>query len=199
MFVGSKYEGTKRLDVRDIAKLIRKDLKREFPDVKVSLTIDRYAGGSAINCRITDVPFNPLNLLFDDSVPGIERQPRYNERGRNLLERVREIMGKYNYDRSESQTDYYDVKFSPYVYFDQDELSAWEDGKKVSGDSSVDLLRDSWLRMSKSQKVEFLEARGLHPSWAETETIEEMVERGGGLAVRELHRVVKEWKRRNFF
>jgi len=63
--------------------------------------------------------------------------------------------------------------------------------------NSVDLLNTTWKHMTKKQKKEFLKARNLSLSWAETKTIKEMVKRGGGIIAKDLLHVVKEWKKRN--
>lgn len=45
-----------RIDTADVAKLIRKDLKRVFPTIKFSVRTSRYAGGSSIDVYWTDGP-----------------------------------------------------------------------------------------------------------------------------------------------
>lgn len=56
------------LSVTETAKLIRKVLKREFPDTKFSVRSDRYAGGASIDVTWTDGPLDrevrPLVLKF---------------------------------------------------------------------------------------------------------------------------------------
>ena len=47
---------TRWIDTADVAKLIRKHLKKEFPGVKFSVRSSRYAGGSSIDIRWTDGP-----------------------------------------------------------------------------------------------------------------------------------------------
>jgi len=44
------------IDVAEVAKLIRKHLKKNFAGVKFSVRISRYAGGSSINVGWTDGP-----------------------------------------------------------------------------------------------------------------------------------------------
>ncbi len=53
-------------------------------------------------------------------------------------------------------------------------------GKKTYTDAG-ELTKDTWKCSKKSQKVKLLNALGLDKSWAETKTIKEMVNRGGGL------------------
>lgn len=44
------------IDTAEAAKMLRPFLKREFPGVKFSVRIDRYAGGSSIDVNWTDGP-----------------------------------------------------------------------------------------------------------------------------------------------
>lgn len=44
------------VDAADVAKLIRKDLKRNFPGVKFSVRTDKYSGGASIHVGWTDGP-----------------------------------------------------------------------------------------------------------------------------------------------
>lgn len=47
---------TEIIDAADVAKLIRKALKANFPETKFSVRTDRYAGGASIDVRYTDGP-----------------------------------------------------------------------------------------------------------------------------------------------
>jgi hypothetical protein len=46
----------RHIDTRDVAKLIRKQLKKNFAGTKFSVRIDRYAGGSSVDVNWTDGP-----------------------------------------------------------------------------------------------------------------------------------------------
>jgi hypothetical protein len=46
----------KRIDITEVAKMVRTILKEAFPTHKFSVTSDRYAGGSSIDIRWTDGP-----------------------------------------------------------------------------------------------------------------------------------------------
>ena len=50
----------------------------------------------------------------------------------------------------------------------------------------IELTEDTWKCGTKKQKTALLNALGLHKSFAETKTMEEMVKRGGGLAAKEI-------------
>ena len=95
-----------------IAKTVRAEIKAmqatgEVPDDwKVSVRTSRYAGGQAINIRVdgveTEEHYEPdYHLTVNRPTPA----------GSIALARIEEAMESYNYDRSESQTDYFDVYF----------------------------------------------------------------------------------------
>lgn len=63
--------------------------------------------------------------------------------------------------------------------------------------SSRELFEDTWEYGSRSEKERLLKARNLHPSWAVTKSPQEMVNRGGGLQVRDLGKVFDEFVKRN--
>lgn len=65
-------------------------------------------------------------------------------------------------------------------------------------DNTTDQLSDLWEQIDEPQKKQLLKARGLNTSWAKTKTINEMVNRGGGIIARDLHELVKEWKKRKY-
>lgn len=62
---------------------------------------------------------------------------------------------------------------------------------------SISLTKDSWENMPKAQRIEFLNTFGFHKSFAEPKTADELVKRGGGMVLRDLHRVVKKWQEKN--
>lgn len=63
--------------------------------------------------------------------------------------------------------------------------------------SSVDLLSESWAKFNIREKRKLLKAHRLNESWAETKSINEMVDRGGGLVAKTLHNTFRTWKERN--
>lgn len=117
---GSKYD--QGLNVVEIAQRIRSDIKAaiasgQIPAIKTSVRISRYSMGRSIDVRITDAPFvvvNPewtaarANGLSVWELDGIEQLTAEAER---VLSVVAAIRAAYNYDRSDSMTDYYDVNF----------------------------------------------------------------------------------------
>jgi len=94
--VGSKYEQVKNMDIKDIAKLVRADLKKVYPQYRFSVRIDRFAMGQRMDVVIKDSEF--------------ERSGRTPE-ARRLENEVLKIVDQYNYDDSDSMSDHFDVNF----------------------------------------------------------------------------------------
>ena len=106
---GLKYEQVKNLDIKEIAKLIRKDLSDKHPNFKFSVTISRFSMGRSIDIEIKEINFCFLNPKKD--YKNRDDEPIYSEKGLELLESVQNIVKQYNYDNSNSMIDYYDVNF----------------------------------------------------------------------------------------
>ena len=120
---GSKYQ--KGLDVKDIAKLYREEIKQEIKagtlpkDLKLSVKISRYAGGRSLNVYVEACPsttfYNPARLKHEleqphDYVTGREI-PFHTAEGTRILKLLKEKLGAYNFDGSEIQSDYFHVNF----------------------------------------------------------------------------------------
>jgi hypothetical protein len=119
---GSKYEATRELDIKAIAKLVRGDIAAAIADgdlpagSSASVRIERYSGGQSINVTL--------------AIPGpFRRTPEQTEasRARGLLKPwlsrsafaaegvVEAILAAYNFDRSDSQSDYFHVRFFSHI------------------------------------------------------------------------------------
>lgn len=104
--VGAKYEMTEDLDIKEIAKLVRADLKTKFPGVKASVRIERYSMGQAINVDILS-GLQPLHQTEPPKRPSVY--------GAQLRGQIAELLDEYNYDNSDMMEDYYDVRFASRV------------------------------------------------------------------------------------
>lgn len=148
--VGSKYDS--KLDIATIAKLVRTEIKDAvksgtLPALKTSVRISRYAGGQSLDVVILDCPVDVINdehAAFDleHGINVYNRHPLLNQVGKNIQERLQAICDQYNYDRSDVQTDYFDVNFYGKVNWD------W-----------------SWKRSKLEDKKEAIQ-RGLAPALA---------------------------------
>lgn len=94
MLTGTRYD--KNLDIKDIAKMVRRDLKAE--ELTASVRISRYAGGQSIHIDLKDT--------------GLDRRSEW---ARALVANVETIANAYNFDGSDHMTDYYNVNFYTHV------------------------------------------------------------------------------------
>lgn len=135
--VGNKYE--RGLDVAEIAKRVRADIKaavkaKALPAGKYSVTISRFSGGRSMDVRVRDLPAsfvllnpervkreaaNPHEFIYDGHCP------RYTPEGKAMLSLLERIANAYNYNRSDTMTDYFDVNYYCHVSVD------WELEKRL--------------------------------------------------------------------
>jgi hypothetical protein len=127
---GNKYEETRNLDIKEIAKMIRKDIKEaikagDLPKgLKTSVKIERFSGGQSINIRVKKYEGkmysekyvqhhiqNPHQGFFGD---------RYEIGLKNTLKTLEDILQSYNRDNSDSMSDYFDVRFYGHADVDHD-------------------------------------------------------------------------------
>lgn len=110
--VGAKFTGYR--DASAISKDVRGDIKDavkagDLPsDIKTSVKTDKYAGGQAVNVRLTG--WEPERVWRREND---QYGPRwvYTPEAKAVMARVEDIRGAYNRDASESQMDYYDVTY----------------------------------------------------------------------------------------
>ena len=120
------------LDIKDIAKLIRKDLKKAFgKGNKFSVRISRFSGGQSIDItakQVTDdlvysykelYEKNNLERLQWDNPDLYEYLNELYQKQQFLTDDVRKtiiaIVDQYNYNESDPYTDYYDVGFYSHI------------------------------------------------------------------------------------
>ena len=126
---GNKYD--KDLNVVEIAKRIRADIKQAIADgiipaIKTSVRISRYSMGRSIDIYITEAPFAVVNPEWTAarasgaSVREMDGIGQLTAEAKRVRDVVADIHAAYNYDRSDSMTDYYDVNFGGSVSY------AWE-------------------------------------------------------------------------
>jgi len=95
--IGSKYAETKDMDIAEIAKLVRKEIKEfysEMKGVKISVRIERYSMGQSMAIRISNTGFARRTTMNDQ-----------------MRDELKKIVDQYNYDDIDSMTDYYNVRF----------------------------------------------------------------------------------------
>lgn len=124
-YVGCKYE--RSLNVADIAKRIRKDIAAELKagtlpaGLKTSVRISRYSMGQSIRISINAVPFlilNPAWVRAEDSNRVAGSIDMLTPTAKAVRDMLMSIGDAYNYDRSDTMTDYFDNNFCLFVEFD---------------------------------------------------------------------------------
>lgn len=121
-WTGTKYD--KAQDVADIAKLVRADIKAaitadELPQgLKCSVTIDRYSMGCSLDVHVTALPWQPLEWADRWFGGDRERRTVHTEAAKGVLETLQAIVDAYNRKDIDSQSDYYNVRFSDHVRMD---------------------------------------------------------------------------------
>lgn len=120
------------LDIAEIAKLVRKDLKAEFgKDNKFSVRISRFSGGQALDvypkkvnddlCYTYEELYEENNLdHLRDYNPALyeslnELYQRATFLNKETVKKIKSIVDNYNYNESDSYTDYFDVGFYSHV------------------------------------------------------------------------------------
>lgn len=114
-WTGSKYQ--EQHDVKEIAKLIRRDIKAAGLPGKIGVRISRYSMGQSITIDAV-TPFATHH--GDVTRENLERSqgikcPWMTREGHALYEALEKIGNAYNYDRSDLTTDYFDSAFHLYV------------------------------------------------------------------------------------
>jgi CRISPR/Cas system CSM-associated protein Csm4 (group 5 of RAMP superfamily) len=117
-FEGCKYQETKDKSLKEIAQLIRKDLKQYTDnckklgyDIKLSVKTQYYSMGQTIHVTIQDTNFNLFNSNFNPNEKINDNNEIYTNKFKKLNEVIHTICSQYNYDDSDSMTDYFSTKF----------------------------------------------------------------------------------------
>ncbi len=117
---GSKYDPA--LDVKEIAVRLRAEYKDAIkagtlPKMKIGVRIERYSGGRSIRVTLKDVQgIGVINPEYWQAVKkdGHGARPageRYTEEFKAAKARVEEMREAYNFDDSDSMTDYFHVNY----------------------------------------------------------------------------------------
>ena len=129
------------MDITDIAKAIRKDLKQEFgKSMKFSVRTSRFTGGRSLSVTVKKASAEHFKTLQDFEQEHMTEKLSNPSLYENLLFRfnrndylaiknevrtkIEAIANKYNYDNSVSQIDYFDVNYYCNVDGDRIEVIA---------------------------------------------------------------------------
>lgn len=142
MYEGSKYEATRSLPFADVVKLIRADLKAATGTTipkgfKFRTRQDNSRTSTGLVVTITpssEFPvINPAWTRWTVHAPNGDLQrpeSRYAAELHHVIAAVESIVTAYNHDRSDTMTDYFDVRFYEHVTVDANveevHRSLWE-------------------------------------------------------------------------
>ncbi|MCZ2078405.1 MAG: hypothetical protein LC130_25820 [Bryobacterales bacterium] len=139
-------------DTTLVAKMVREQLKKEFPSCKFSVTSRYFSGGSELTISLMSAPFDafadslvhyPDGRTFEDDKSysqlnyrqlrneysnqnGLSNGRRLTEQAWSVLRRAVEIGQAQNWDNSDIQSDYFDVNY----WFDI-QIGKWNKGFEV--------------------------------------------------------------------
>ena len=123
------------LNLKDIAKIIREQLKKEFPKCIFSIQIQRYSMGQSLHINLMQAPFevfdcvrtidkhgnivnrgsaqlNHYTIMHDyDVEDGYSNGAYLTREAWVVLQRAVKLSNEYNFDESDIQTDYFSVNF----------------------------------------------------------------------------------------
>jgi hypothetical protein len=121
---GNKYESTRNMTTAEIAKAFRADVKAvtkagKLPKgLKLSVRTRYFAGGSSIDVTVKGVPagYPVVNPSYDPEWrAGAPVNDRYSPEFRKVLDTLKALLDAYNFDGSDTMTDYFHVRFYGHV------------------------------------------------------------------------------------
>lgn len=114
--VGSNYAG---LSTKETAVEVRKHLKKQFPEVKFSVT----STFRNIRIEVKSSPYNYKTLEYNHELTRqdyINFEAEHNKEINGILEYCKLLLNSYNYDDSDIMTDYFNTHFYDSVSIDYD-------------------------------------------------------------------------------
>lgn len=124
-FEGSNYDPN--LSVKDITKIIKEQILKKYPNIKVSVTNRDY---KSIIVTIKDFGFNPFKESFakvsgsktSDTFYSENEESVFVSKVKSIIKEIESLMESYNFDNSDSQSDYFHVNFYKTVTIDNEQL-----------------------------------------------------------------------------
>lgn len=110
-FQGSKFQATKGMDLRDIAKMVRSEIKTAIKSgalpagIKASVTIDRYSGGQSLRVKLSGIDHRSGASFGVEPKYWLTRDAYAAE---SLCD---EIVSAYNRTERDAHTDYSNARF----------------------------------------------------------------------------------------
>ena len=172
-FEGKNYKRTADLSVKELAALIRIEVEAEFPKkegFKFSVTVRDHR---SIRVTLLDAPFNPFSvpyqIMYMDDITWddfwAEMRNEYNHRiekytveAKKLLDKIEKFLNQYNFDDSDSQTDYFHTRFYGNVDIEDDNFIAkyYPENKELKKRQQ---WRDEWAEKTQKKNAAAKEIR----------------------------------------
>lgn len=123
-----KYASHENLSTKELAKLIRDEIKAKYPKKQgynISVTSEYFSWGSAIDVSIKATPFKWFTDEYRLALDTNDRsafnqwewdqrrgtQTRYTPEMIEFIKQLEHIQNQYNFNDSDSQTDYFHVNY----------------------------------------------------------------------------------------
>lgn len=112
-FVGSAYDRIKGLPIKEVAKLVREELRILYPDWKFSIRTDH----NSMNVDIVDIPYDPYSeeygaaLNADQDFRADQHHQLYNDQYNKDREKIKGVVSQYNMNDSDGMRDYHHSHF----------------------------------------------------------------------------------------
>ena len=115
---GSRYDGNLR--TTDIAARVRVYAKERYPEYKFSVRSEYFSMGSAIHIKLVSGPVPAFNedapRQYVNTMSDLSGNWGLTEEVYAVMSDVVAYCNSYNYDDSDSQTDYFDTNFYLHIY-----------------------------------------------------------------------------------
>jgi len=166
-FEGVAYEATKDLDLTEVAKRVRVNLKNAQdmeclpPEMTWTVNVRRFAGGQAIDVVLTGMPDSWTYKqpgLAEDYLNRVPRHGGLTEQAEAAREWAKAMLQSYNRDDSDVQTDYFDVHFYGDVTL-HDEAAQWWDNQERH-------VRECQRKASEERRAQGLPTKGRDAQYA---------------------------------
>jgi len=118
-YTGRGWEGKNydnNLSTKEITKIVRQRLKKEFSECKFSVRYKSFAGGSSISCALVSAPFDVFTEDLKDGYIQvnhfyIEKENILTDKAKEVLKKVTDMFTSFNYNDSDAQIDYFSTNF----------------------------------------------------------------------------------------
>ncbi len=159
-FMGVNYDKAKNMSKKEIADLIRAELRARFPDWKFHIRTKLFSGGGSIDVDIKYVPYNPYtpeaqeylmnNKYYEEERGGAKK---YIEQFEQDKKKIKSVISQYKMDDSDGMIDYFHVNFYDSLNVDEYEIQKVYLPDSLAFKSSKE-FKDSWDAAAKKRKEE---------------------------------------------